>query len=233
MNFQIFSDAFLSKWLTKEDLSTFSSNNDLKLKAGMNWLTEINKSAFSRYDEKWKILKEKCIECMNTNCKEDYDWLVSNSHVPNKSKINTIIDDNKVEQAFKIIKFENIKIGKTGYEKIKNYHGCKKKCYEKINLINAIFARRYNAWSKSLNDCLTVCRVMPIERDTMLADCYSDCMIKHSYKVAEIEFYINYVYEKLVKEYDNNLINLPGVDLHHNYRFKEREFTPDLVRKFV
>ena len=49
MQFQIFSDDFLSKWLSQEDKKEYLSTNDRKLKAGINWLSAMQKSSFNLF----------------------------------------------------------------------------------------------------------------------------------------------------------------------------------------
>jgi hypothetical protein len=229
MNFNVFSDEFLKKWLTKEDLIQYTTMNDKKLSAGINWLSAINTSSFKRYDLLWKSLKEGCVNCMNKNCYEDYQWIIENAEkVDNINNINS--SDNI---GFKRIKFPNKEIGKEGVERVKKYHSCKKKCYEKVNLMNSILARKYSQFTYDFSVCLVLCRGKPIDKDTHLSDCYSDCMIKHSYLLPQIEYYMMMMHEQMMKEYNENILELPKADLLHSYRFREREFTSDMFRKYI
>jgi hypothetical protein len=229
MHFNVFSEDFLNKWLTPNDLENYNSLNDKKIKAGMNWLTAINTSSFKRYDAMWEKLKEKCTECMDKNCQEDYDWIRNNSEL--------IKDDespfHKLNEGYTRIKFANKEIGKEGIERVKNYHVCKKKCYEKINLMNSILSRKYSNFSYDFSVCFVLCRGKPIDKENILSDCYSDCMIKFSYHLPQIEYYITTIFEQMMKEYEKNMLATPKADLMHPYRFREREFTPDLWNKYL
>ena len=144
MQFQIFSDDFLSKWLSQEDKKEYLSTNDRKLKAGINWLSAMQKSSFKRYDIMWLDMKDKCLECMKTHCQDDYDWILKNSQIleNNDETINSknYQSETNSEIGFKKIRFSDVETGKIGYEKYKNFHSCKKKCYEKINIMNMQYA---------------------------------------------------------------------------------------------
>ena len=124
MIIQYFTDDFLKRWLTPKDLIEYSSINDRKIKAGVNWMSIVAKTSFSTYDLMWRDLKEQCMECMNTKCREDYKWILDNCEVVSS------LDE------YKTVKFKDKEIGKIGYEKLKTYHNCKKTCYEKVNLMN-------------------------------------------------------------------------------------------------
>jgi len=229
MHFNVFSEDFLNKWLTPNDLENYHSLNDKKIKAGMNWLSAINTSSYKRYDIMWDKLKEKCTECMETNCQRDYDWIRNNSEL--------IKDDespfHKLNEGYKRIKFANKEIGKEGIERVKNYHVCKKKCYEKINLMNSILSRKYSSFSYDFSVCFVLCRGKPIDKENVLSDCYSDCMIKFSYQLPQIEYYITTIFEQMMKEYEKSMFEIPKADMMHPYRFREREFTPDLWNKYL
>lgn len=230
MNFQIFSDEFLGKWLTPDDRAKYSSLNDRKLIAGTNWLKEIAKSSFNRYDLMWGSLKEKCLNCMKDNCQDDYEWIIKNAQIVDKKGINS---EDLSDLPFKRIKFPNKEIGKEGYEKVKSYHSCKKSCYEKVNIMNVTFTKKMKQFSHNFNICIVLCKGKPIDKETMLSDCYSDCMIKSSYEMAKIEYYIKMMHEKLLEEYDNKILTLSREELIHNERFKERELTSDLWRRYI
>ena len=58
-------------------------------------------------------------------------------------------------------------------------------------------------------------------------------MIKFSYQLPQIEYYITTIFEQMMKEYDKNMLATPKADLMHPYRFREREFTPDLWNKYL
>jgi hypothetical protein len=229
MHFNVFSEDFLNKWLYPSDLENYKSLNDKKIKAGINWLSAINTSTFDRYDEIWIKLREKCGECMQKNCIEDYEWIKKNS---------VEISDNdspfhKLNEGYQRIKFLNKDIGKEGFNRIRNYHVCKKNCYEKVNLMNAVLARKFSKFTNDFSVCFVLCRGKPIDRENVLSDCYSDCMIKFSYQLPQIEYYITTIFEDMMKEYENNVIETPKADLLHPYRFREREFTPDLWNKYL
>lgn len=221
MSLNYFTDDFIQKWLTKKDLEEFQSINDKKLKAGMNWMSHIMESSFKRYDKMWSQMKDSCLNCMELNCKEDYDWILNNCELI------------KEEDEFKKIKFKSKESGKIGMGKIKSYHACKKKCYEKVNLMNATFSRKFNQFSKEFELCFVLCRGHPIVGENYLSDCYSDCFVKASKKLPEIEFSITKLYKQIIDEYNENKLDFPGVDLINNYRFKEREFTEDLWKKYL
>jgi hypothetical protein len=229
MHFNVFSDDFLNKWLSPSDLENYISLNDKKIKAGVNWLSAINSSSFKRYDQLWFELKEKCGKCMEKNCMEDYEWI--NKHAE-------IIQDNdspfhKLNEGYKRIKFPNKDIGKEGMERVKNYHMCKKKCHEKINLMNAVLARYYTKFMHDFSVCFVLCRGKPIDKEKVLSDCYSDCMIRFSYQLPQIEYLITNIFEQMMKEYDMNILDTPKADLMHSYRFREREFTQDLWNRYL
>jgi hypothetical protein len=223
MNFQIFSQEFLNKWLTAHDYENYKSLNDQKLIAGTNWLTYIAKSSFSRYDSMWKELDQNCKECMDDNCMNDYNWIIENADP----------DSIKISKGFKKIKFPNKEVGKIGLQKVENFHRCKKICYEKVNILNVTFAKKLRKFSQDFNTCITLCRGKPIDKETMLTDCFSDCMIKSSYEMANLEYYIKMVHEKIIKEYKEKIFDLPGTDIFHNERFKERDLTPDILKKYL
>jgi hypothetical protein len=235
MQFQFFSDDFLNKWLSQEDKKEYVSMNDRKLKAGVNWLTAMQKSSFQRYDSMWLDMKEKCLDCMKTHCQEDYDWILKNAQIleSNQVVINSENYESHSETGFKKIKFPDKETGKIGYEKYKNFNTCKKKCYEKINIMNVTLGKKLKQFSHDLNICLVLCRGKPFDRENVLSDCYSDCMIKHSKDIPTIEYFIKKMYEQIIMEYKENKFENFDVDLLHNYRFKPREFDADKMKKYL
>jgi hypothetical protein len=221
MSLQYFTDDFLKKWLYPQDLIEYSSNDDRKIKAGMNWMSTIAKSSFSRYDEMWQELKEQCMGCMNNKCKEDYKWIIDNSEIVSTS------------EEYKTVKFKDKEIGRMGHEKLKNYNDCKKNCYEKVNLMNARLSSKFKEFNKEFSLCFIMCRGKPFHKENLLSDCYSDCFIRFSKKIPEIEFYIKSIFEQIIQEYKEKKYDIPGVDLIHNYRFKRREFNEDIMKKYL
>lgn len=229
MHFNVFSDDFLNKWLSPTDLDNYISVNDKKIKAGVNWISAINSSTFKRYDDLWFNLKEKCKECMDKNCMEDYEWIKNNAIIIDE-KDSTF---HKLNEGYKKIKFSNKEIGREGFERVKSYHVCKKKCHEKINLMNAILARYYTKFTHDFSVCFVLCRGKPIDKEKVLSDCYSDCMIRFGYQLPQIEYFVTSMYEKMISEYEQNVLDTPKADLMHPYRFKEREFTPDMWNRYI
>jgi hypothetical protein len=228
MQFQVFSDDFLQKWLNKDDKAEFTSNNDRKLKAGINWLSAIQISSFKRYDGMWLDMKEKCLDCMKTSCQNDYEWIIKNSVVVENEK--NIENSSGV---FKRIKFLDKETGKIGNGKLKSYYSCKTKCYEKVNIMNATLGKKLRKFSHDLNICLVLCRGKPFDRENVLSDCYSDCMITHSKEIPSLEYFIKKMYEDIIREYKENKFENYDADLLHNYRFKPREFSHDIMKKYL
>jgi hypothetical protein len=226
MNFQVFSDEFIKKWLREQDRLELNSLNDRKLKAGINWMEAITKSAFKRYDIIWEKLKHECLKCMEENCVRDYNWILENS-------IKHDDELTKTSTEYKTISFKNAELGKEGHQRVNKYHSCKENCYEKVNLMNQILSNVYTKTAYDFNMCFVYCRAKSIDRDTQLADCYSDCMVKFSYIYASHEYYITYSYDKMMKEYSLKQLDTPKVDLNHIFRIKQREFTPDLWSKYI
>jgi hypothetical protein len=210
MNFKYFKEEFINKWNDNNALS----QRDRKVQAGVNWLYTIHKQSFNRYETMWNALKDKCASCAKQNCEKEYIDLLQHAKVKSEDKNNLVITNFK----------EN--------EKFENYKKCKKNCYEKVELLDNILARKYREWNKELNHCFILCRAKPIDKNNDLPNCYITCMINKSYELADIEFYIKYVYDKLIQEYDKNYIDKSKADLTHIYRIQERPLTDDIIRKY-
>ncbi len=236
MHFKQFTDEFIDKWLTVNDIKELISQKDQKIKAGVNWLSALNIKSYENLDKMYFSLKEKCKECLEKNCKNDYEWIINNSIIFNED----LEENQKLEklQNLKMKGFENIRFKdentfNEGIEKIKNFHKNKKLCYEKTNLFRAILIRLSNKWNDELNVCLNICKNKPLDKNTELPDCFSTCMVHKSYEIVNNEFYMKYVFNKLKEEYENNNLTLPKIDLLHSYRFEKRELNDFVVSKFL
>ncbi len=236
MHLKQFSDEFIQRWLSPEDKLEFISSKDQKIKAGVNWLTTINKTSFHNIDDMYSKLNIKCKECIEKHCKEDFDWILTNSNISSKdldedSKKDKILKLQK--QGYERIQFTNPQLFQIGIERIKRFHSNKKLCYEKLNLFRAIIIRQANRWEDELNVSLNICKNKPLDKLTEMPDCFSTCMIQKSYEVVNYEYYLKFVFKKLMGEYQSDKLSLPKVDLLHSYRLKERELDLDIMNKFL
>lgn len=232
MHFKQFSDEFIQKWLTPEDQNEYISQKDQKIKAGVNWLTEINKKSYKNLDEMYHMLNTKCKECLEKHCKPDFDWIINNSISLNEKQKEEKIKNLK-KQGFEKIQFKTPELYEEGISKIKKFHENKKKCYEKLNLFRAIIIRQANKWEDELNVCFNICKNKPLDKFTEMPDCLSTCMVQKSYEVVNNEYYLKFVFKKLMEEYENDKLTLPKADLLHSYRLRERELDEDIVNKFL
>jgi hypothetical protein len=236
MHLKQFSEEFIQKWLNAEDNKIYISLKDRKIKAGINWITAINKKSFNNLDKMYEELNKKCKECLEKNCREDFNFI---------SK-ELIIDNNNLTDIEKEEKLKNLQI--FGYEKLQinnpekkeeidnkiiSFHYKKKQCYEKLNLFRAVLIRLSNNWNEEINTCINICKNKPLDRNTELPDCYSTCIIQKSYEVVSNEYYLKYIYEKLSEEYKENKVELGKIDLLHSYRFNKREINEDNKYKYI
>ncbi len=236
MHLKQFSEEFIQKWLTPEDSKEYVSSKDQKIKAGVNWLTGINKKSYKNLDEMYSKLNIKCKECLEKHCKEDYNWIIRNTIISNEN-FNDINKENKIlklqKQGYERIQLKNTQLYEEGIQRIKKFHTNKKLCYEKLNLFRAILIRQANKWEDELNVCLNICKNKPLDKMTEMPDCFSTCMVQKSYEVVNNEYYMKFVFRKLMEEYQNNNLSLPKVDLLHSYRLQERELDEHIINKFL
>jgi len=236
MHLKQFSEDFIDKWLTSKDKKEYVSSKDKKLKAGVNWLTAINKKSFSNLDKLYLELNLKCKQCLEKHCKEDFDWIINNTinqniHLNEEDKIQKL--KNLEQKGYEHIQFINTISYDEGIKRIKSFHKNKKLCYEKINLFRAIMIRLANKWNDELNVCFNICKHKPLDRFTDLPDCFSTCMVQKSYEVVSNEYYLNFVFKKLMEEYESEKLVMPKVDLLHSYRLQERELDDHIINKFL
>lgn len=236
MHFKQFSDEFINKWLTEQDKVEYKSSKDKKIKAGVNWLTTLNKKSFQSLDKMYLSLNEMTKECLEKKCREDFDWIINHGIKENDSLSEAEKSEKIIhlqQKGFENIRFLSPNIYEEGIQRVKNYHKSKKICYEKLNLFRAIMIRLSNKWNDELNVCLNICKNKPLERNNELPDCFTTCMIEKSYQVISNEYYLKFVYEKLKNEFKNDNYELPEIDLLHSYRLKQRELNDHIVNKFL
>jgi hypothetical protein len=236
MHLKQFSEEFIQKWLNEDDNKKYISLKDKKMKAGINWISAINQKSFTNLDKMYEELNKKCKECLEKNCREDYIFITKELIIDNNNL--TKIEKEEKLKNLQILGYENLQIKnpekrKEIENKIISFHNKKKQCYEKINLFRAIMIRLSNNWNDELNVCINICKNKPLDRNTELPDCYSTCIIQKSYEVVSNEYYMKYVYDKLLEEYNQNKIEMGKIDLLHSYRFKKREINDENKFKYV
>ncbi len=221
MNLQVFKSDFVEKWLTPFDKDYLKCENDKKLKAGINWIEDIHRTSFRRYDDMLNQLKSECKECVKKNCSDDYNWILSNGEI--------ITEEDKSIK----FRFTDAEIGKKGIEVVNRYKKCKIDCYEKVELFTDVMGRNYSKWNKELNLCFIICRAKPLDKNEYLPNCYTNCMIKNVYALASHEFYLKYVFENLLNEYKKNYFDRSKADVMHSYRVQLRELDEEVIKKYL
>lgn len=221
LRFEPFSENFIEFWTKNEKVEL--NGDERKILAGVNWLFEIKKQSFERFDKKFENLKEKTKNVTKANCGEIYDEIVKNSNFVEKNEKNFIL-----------INFKGFNVEQQ-IQNLKKYHKCKETNYDKFNLMKMIFAEKYTEWQQETNHCFKICRSKPLTAldENNISDCYCKCMKKAALELPKIEYYLTQAFNKLEKELDEGKIDIEKADVLHPYRFSRREYDDNTIRKYI
>ena len=107
------------------------------MKAGVNWISSINQKSFKNLDKMYEELNKQCKECLDKNCREDFNTImnelvISNENISETAKIETL--KNLQINGYEKFQLKNPENKDEVENRIKSFHNKKKQCYEKMNL---------------------------------------------------------------------------------------------------
>ena len=236
-------DEIFKKELEILEKDQITKQEILNYKLSVKWFEELLKLSLERlnnnyeefYNSRYLHFKKYCLPLYNQlevyNI-EDYNE-VNDRNNQNKLLLNNInlIDTNlkkKIDISSYIDNSSN-KNNKNSLEillsNVSLYNKCNNVNKEKEAILNNIFEENIDELNISINNCYSICRLKST-KSTVL-NCYTKCLHTNITKIPEIEHYIRYIINNLIKEYNQNISGIKNSTLTTSYRLTKRDFTND------